>query len=322
LSISAGIIGAAGYTGYELIKLLHNHPNVDLTTLNSRTYAGKKVSSVYIDFMDKNLEYTDIGLKKLNQLDVVFLAVPNGNSMKIVPKLDCKIIDLSADYRFKDYHVYENIYKSKHLDPEKNAVYGLPELNKKKIKSARLVANPGCYATACILAALPIQKKSENIIFDCKSGYSGAGINKSYVNDPKNFTNNLIPYNLTKHRHKFEIEQFISSKVSFTPHVLPIFRGLMCTMHHISSDYSNSEKVKKEYIDYYRDCRFVRIADDIPELHDVQNNNNCSIGGFEIDDNNQSVIISVIDNLLKGASGQAVQNMNLMFKFDESAGLS
>ena len=287
------------------------------------------------------------------------------------------MIDLSADYRFSDVKVYERVYGHRHKKIVK-AVYGLPELFRNEIKNAKIVANPGCYATASILAGLPIQKFVSSIIFDCKSGYSGAGIKPTYVNQKENYTDNIIPYNITKHRHKYEIEQFIKSKVSFTPHVIPTFRGLMCTMHAIL-DNANSPKdsklgefcgiemskiakihnkllrfsstrkfreifvdcrtkvrgtipaifnkkttdsdIKKIYKQFYKNEPFVRIMDKIPELHDVQNTNYCCLGGFEIDENNQLVVISVIDNLLKGASGQAVQNMNIMFGIEEGEGL-
>ena len=306
MKIKAGIIGASGYTGYELIKILARHRKVELSFLNSRSHEGKTVKSAYRDFHDGNLKFTNFDLDEINKLnvDVVFIALPHGEAINIVPKLKSKVIDLSADYRFSA-----------------NAVYGLPELFRKQIKNAMLVANPGCYATASILAALPLQKISGRIIFDCKSGYSGAGIKPTFVNQKENYSDNIIPYNITSHRHKYEIQQFIKAKVSFTPHVIPTFRGLMCTMHAILNKKSSNEKIKKIYQDFYKNEPFVKIMDKIPDLHDVQNNNCCCLGGFEIDENNQLVVISVIDNLLKGASGQAVQNMNIMFGLDEREGL-
>lgn len=321
MKIKAGIIGASGYTGYELIKLLEKHPKIELVILNSRTYAGRKVKSLYHGFKNNELKFTNKSLKEINKLDVVFLALPNGKAMELIPKIKCKVIDLSADYRFENKKTYEKVYKANHLDKDAKAVYGLPELFKKEIKKAKIVANPGCYATSSIISALPIQKLADNIIFDCKSGFSGAGINQVYVNQKKNYLDNIIPYNITKHRHKFEIEQFIKSKISFTPHVIPVFRGLMCTMHAILNKKIDKKSIVKKYKEYYKNAPFVRVTDKIPELHDVQNTNYCYVGGFEIDDNNQLVVISVIDNLLKGASGQAVQNMNIMFGFDEKEGL-
>src|SRR3989338_5389580 len=322
MKIAAGIIGASGYAGYELIKILKKHPKVDLKALNSRTYAGKTVKSAYKDFKDSKLKFTNSPLNEINKLDVVFLAVPNGTAMNLVPKLKCKVIDLSADYRYKNTGIYEKIYGIKHIDKKSKYAYGLPELLRKDIKKAKVIGNPGCYATASILAALPIQKYCKYIVFDCKSGYSGAGVNPGYNNDPKNYTDNIIAYKLSSHRHKSEIEQFIKTKLSFTPHVIPTFRGIMCTMHAILNKKIGSNKIKNICKNYYKNEPFIKIMEDkIPELHDVQNTNYCCIGGFEIDDNNQLVVVSTIDNLIKGASGQAVQNMNIMFGFDEKEGL-
>ena len=310
MKIKAGIIGSSGYTGYELIKILSRHKNVELIFLNSKSHNGQSVKSIYDDFKDDNLKFTNFSLNEINKMnaDVVFTALPSGESIELVPKIKSRIIDLSADFRFSEVKIIDS-------------AYGLPELFRKKIKDACVVANPGCYATASILAALPIFKMSDRIIFDCKSGYSGAGIKPAYVNRKENYSDNVIPYNLTNHRHKFEIGQFITSKISFTPHVIPAFRGLMCTMHAILNKKSSNEKIRKIYLDFYKNEPFVRIMDKIPELHDVQNNNYCCLGGFEVDENDQLVVVSVIDNLLKGASGQAVQNMNIMFGFDEREGL-
>lgn len=323
MKIKAGIIGASGYAGYELIKILKKHPKVDLKILNSRTYAGKTVKGLYSDFDDKNLKFTDAPLEELNKLDVAFLAVPNGTAMKVTKKLKCKIIDLSADYRYNNKDIYEKIYGIKHIDKKAKDVYGLPELFREKIKKAKVIGNPGCYATACILAALPMQKYCKYIVFDCKSGYSGAGVNPTYNNDPKNYTDNIIAYKLSSHRHKSEIEQFIKTKLSFTPHVIPTFRGIMCTMHAILNKKIDNNKIKSIYKNCYKNEQFIKIMEDkIPELHDAQNTNYCCIGGFEVDDNNQLVVVSTIDNLIKGASGQAVQNMNIMFGIDEKEGLT
>ena len=324
--IKAGIIGASGYTGYELIKILSKIPTVKLEVLNSRSLAGKSVKDEYKDFSG-DLKYTDFSLDEINkmELDVVFTATPNGEAMSIVPKLakntKTKIIDLSADYRFSDKSIYEKIYKIAHTDKKQKAVYGLPEIFHDEIKKANVVANPGCYTTASILAAYPLQEFAEYIIFDCKSGYSGAGKKSCYVNEPKNFTDNVIAYNIVNHRHKFEIEQVIKAKLSFTPHVIPTFQGLMSTAHILLKKKISSEEVRKLYEKFYKGKPFVKILDKIPDLHDVQKTNLCCIGGFEIDSNNQLVVVSVIDNLIKGASGQAVQNMNIMFGLDEKAGL-
>lgn len=215
------------------------------------------------------------------------------------------MIDLSADFRFK-------------------AVYGLPELFKEQIQNTTLVANPGCYVTACILAAYPIQDFAEYIIFDCKSGWSGAGRESEYAKDPTLLKENLIPYKITKHRHKYEIEQFIKTKLSFTPHVFDAFQGMLCTVHIIlkkdAQKNLTTEKIQEMYKEFYKHAPFVKITEKIPTVRDTQKTNLCLIGGFEMDENGQLVIISSIDNLLKGAAGQAVQNMNIMFNFEESEG--
>ncbi|MAE42832.1 N-acetyl-gamma-glutamyl-phosphate reductase [Candidatus Woesearchaeota archaeon] len=317
--MKAGIIGASGYTGYELIKILSKHKKVSLEVLNSRIYAGKKVKTLYKEFKNNNLKFKNASLDEINKLDVVFLATPNGKALELVPKLKCKVIDLSADYRFKSSKVYEKVYGFKHNNIK--SAYGLPELFKEKIKKSKLVGNPGCYVTASLLVSLPIDKFAKNIIFDCKSGYSGAGSIPSYVNNPKNYNDNIIPYKISNHRHKYEMQQYLKAKVSFTPHVIPTFRGLMSTAHILLKKKISAKKVKDMYKKYYKNSPFVKIVNKIPEIKDVQNTNYCMIGGFEIDENNQLVIVSVIDNLLKGASGQAVQNMNIMFGFEETEGL-
>lgn len=321
-----GIIGASGYTGYELIKILKNHPKVELAVLNSKSYEGKKVKELYPDF-DGEETYTNYSVDEINKmkLDCMFLAVPHTKAFEILPKLKSKkIIDLSADYRFKKIQKYEEVYKTKHPDEKNNkkAVYGLPELFKEKIKKAKVIANPGCYATVCILSAFPIQKLSKYIVFDCKSGYSGAGKNSIYAKDHNVINENIVAYTLTNHRHKYEVEQFIKTKLSLTPHVIDAFQGMMCTMHVILKKNVSVENIKKLYKEFYKNQHFIKIMEDkIPDLHDIQKTNYCNIGGFEIDENNQLVVVSVIDNLIKGASGQAVQNMNLMFGFGESEGL-
>lgn len=320
--IKVGIIGASGYTGIELIKILIKHKNIEIKVLNSESSAGKKIKDVDAS-IQSDLAFTNYSIEQINnlKLDLIFLAMPNGEAMKIVPKLNCKVVDLSGDYRFNKIKSYEENYKINHLDKKTKAVYGLPELFRKEIAKAKVVANPGCYATACLLAGLPIQKLSKYIVFDCKSGYSGAGKKPTYVNEPKNYTDNIIAYNIANHRHKAEAEQFLKCKISFTPHVIPTFRGLMCTMHALLKKKIDSKKIISLYKNFYRNEKFVKIVDKIPELHDVQNTNYCCIGGFETDKNNQLVVVATIDNLLKGASSQAVQNMNIMFGLEEGEGL-
>ncbi len=321
-----GIIGASGYTGYELINILKKHPQVELKVLNSKSYEGKKVKELYPDF-DGEETFTNYYVEEINnmKLDCVFLAVPHKTAFETLPKLKCKkIIDLSADYRFKKIEKYEEVYGIKHEDEKNNkkAVYGLPEIFKEKIKKAKIVGNPGCYATVCLLTSLPIQKLAKYIVLDCKSGYSGAGKSSIFAKDHNSIKENIVAYKLTSHRHKYEIEQFVKTKISFTPHVIDTFQGMMCTAHILLKKKTNKEEIIKLFEDFYKEQPFIKIiTDKTPEIKDVQKTNQCHIGGFEIDENNQLVIISVIDNLIKGASGQAVQNMNLMLGFDEKEGL-
>lgn len=322
---SVGIIGASGFTGHELLKILRQHKSVELGVRNSRNYADKKVSSVYSQFQGNDV-YTGYSIEEINGLglDLIFLALPHALSMDTIQALDTaktKLIDLSADYRFKDGKKYEEVYGRAPLRSKHTWVYGLPELFKKDIQNAHAVANPGCYATASLLAAYPIQEYASHIIFDCKSGWSGAGRDSTYAKNPAMLQDNLIAYNLTKHRHKYEIEQFISTPVSFTPHVFDTFQGMMCTTHILLKDKVVKEEIMKQYEEFYTGAPFIRIYDAAPQVVQTQKTNFCDIGGFEIDETNQLVIVSTLDNLWKGAAGQAVQNMNLMLGFEETEGL-
>jgi len=320
--IRAGIIGATGYTGHELIKILSRHPHVELVVRNSESNAGKKVSELYPDF-EGDLKYTGHSIDEINslKLDVVFLALPHTVAMDWAPKLHCKVIDLSADYRFKETAEYERVYKLAHKDPKAKAVYGLPELFLEEIKTAKLVANPGCYATGMILSGYPVKDNSDYMIFDCKSGWSGAGKSSKYAKDSTISKDNLVSYSLTAHRHKYEVQQFLGKRISFTPHVIDTFRGMMITAHILLKKHESAEEIKKKYKEFYANARFTKVIDEVPDLHSVQNTNQLIIGGFEVDENNQLVVVTVLDNLLKGASGQAVQNMNIMFGFEQTAGL-
>lgn len=319
-----GIIGASGYTGHELLKILKHHNLVSIEVLNSRSFDGQKVSSLYKDYSGDET-YTGYSYEEINalNLDLIFLALPHRLSMEVVQKLDSgtRIIDLSADFRFEDPQIYEQVYGQKALRTKNNWVYGLPELFREDIKKARHVSNPGCYATCSILAAYPVYKSAGHIIFDCKSGWSGAGRNSLYAKDHTAIDDNLIAYNLTKHRHKYEIQQFIKTKISFTPHVFNTFQGMMSTAHIILKEKLQPENLANIYKDFYKDSPFVQISDKIPDVAETRKTNLCRIGGFEVDETNQLVIVATIDNLWKGASAQAVQNMNLMMGFSETEGL-
>ncbi len=322
---TVGIIGASGYTGHELLQILKNHPEVEIKVMNSRSFAGQPVSSLYKDFSGDEV-YTGLSFDEIGSLnlDLIFLALPHGLSMDAIKQLTAgpKLIDLSADYRFEDRALYESVYGKAPLDTPHQWVYGLPELFKDKIKIAQAVANPGCYATASILATYPVQELANYIVLDCKSGWSGAGRDSPYAKDPSIIKDNLVAYNLTKHRHKYEIEQFVKTKLSFTPHVFDTFQGMMCTAHILLNQSADTAAIIQRYREFYQDTAFVRIKEGIPQVTDTQKTNFCDIGGFEIDENNQLVIVSTIDNLWKGAASQAVQNMNLMLGLEETAGLA
>lgn len=321
---TVGIIGASGYTGHELLKILKNHPDVTIKLINSRSFVGQKVSSLYQDFTGDDV-YSGLSYQQINDLnlDLLFLALPNGLSKQVIKQLDgrAKLIDLSADYRFQDPKMYETIYGNKAAYDKNPWVFGLPELFRGEIEGAQLVSNPGCYVTASILAALPIQAQAERIIFDCKSGWSGAGRESTYAKNPELIKDNVIAYNLTSHRHKYEIEQFITVPLSFTPHVFNTFQGMLCTAHIILKGQLEPKHVRSLYQKFYADSPFVKITHAIPQVADTRKTNFCHIGGFEIDESNQLVVISTIDNLWKGASGQAIQNMNLMLGLEETSGL-
>jgi N-acetyl-gamma-glutamyl-phosphate reductase len=308
-----GILGASGFGGLELIKILARHTGVDLVVLNSDSTKGH-VRDLLPD-CDDQLRFTHFSLEEVigKECDVIFCAREAGYAKKITPMLSCRIIDLSQDFRFCD-----------------GSVYGLPELYREAIPGARIVANPGCYATVAILAACPIirQASVKHVVFDCKSGYSGAGRTPSVLNDPHHYENNVIAYRIARHRHVREIAACFSDvaypvPVSFTPHVIPLFRGIMCTAHILLNQEVSAEQVFQIYQESFCDEPFVKVLSDrVPELHDVQGSNMCCLGGFEIDDTGRLVIVATIDNLIKGASGQAVQNMNLMLGFPETFSLT
>jgi N-acetyl-gamma-glutamyl-phosphate reductase len=322
---SVGIIGASGYTGHELTKLLRKHSLVELKVLNSKHHVGQKIRSLYPDY-DGDESYSGFSIDEINELslDIVFLALPHAQSMDTTQEINTehtRIIDLSADYRFKDAEMYEKVYGRSQHKTSFEWVYGLPELFRDDIRTARGVANPGCFAIASILATYPIQDLARHIVLDCKSGWSGAGKNSVYAKDPDVIHDNLIAYNLTRHRHKYEIEQFIQAPLSFTPHVIDTYQGLMCTAHILLDKTISEEEVRDRYKKLYGDAAFVRITETVPQIAETRATNYCDIGGFEIDETNQLVVVATLDNLWKGAAGQAVQNMNIMCDFAETEGL-
>lgn len=329
--LDIGIIGASGYTGGELMRLLLNHPQAKIELATSRKLVGQKVSATHRhlkDMVDLQFENPDPQEIK-DRCDVVFVAVPHGTAMGIVPQLlddKVKVIDLSADYRLKT-DVFEKVYGIKHLDP-RNVVYGIPELHP-EVKHQKFIANPGCFPTGASLAAAPLAQVSmiENVVFDSKTGVSGAGIEPSLASHYPNMAENVQPYKLTTHRHLAEFTQELQrldsslTKISFTPHIIPSVRGILTTAHIFTKGNLTKYDVMDLYAEMYQDKPFVRVVDGIPSLSAVRGSNFCDIG-FEVDSrNNRVVVISAIDNLVKGASGQAIQNMNLMCGLGETTGL-
>ena len=330
--IKIAVIGASGFTGVELVKLLKNHPKLEKIDLYSFNNAGKKIK----DFSSELAGYDDIlkDFSKIifNDYDLIFFACPNGtvmNAYKDMKDSKARIIDLAADYRLDDEQLWEKYYEQKHKSPEilSEAVYGLTEINRYKIKDAKIVANPGCYPTAAILALYPLLKysliKEDKIIIDAKSGYSGAGREKIESGLNKRIKNNFMPYNFYNHRHFPEITQELNkaanNKVSiiFSPHILPIYRGILETIYVDLKSDLNHEDIIKIYKDFYKDEIFIKINESgFTNISDVINTNNIKIS-FHLGEKNNLTIISAIDNLLKGAAGQAVQNMNVMFGYDE-----
>lgn len=321
--IKAGIIGASGYTGSELMRLLYAHPEVEIIAVTSRKWEGKEVSEV-LPFLKGfyKLKFTAPEFEKLENCDVVFTAVPHGQAMKFVPKLvesGIRVVDLSADYRL-DKETYEKVYGGHEAYIE--AVYGLTELHREEIRKAELVANPGCYPTGAILSAAPLASMGliERVVFDSKSGISGAGANPKEFTHYPNLHESVIPYKITDHRHFFEMLQELKNlqngiKISFTPQVFPGSRGILTNAHIYLKEDVN---VREVYEDFYRNDYFVRTQKEV-RLNWVRGSNFCDVATFEGED--RIVAVSAIDNLVKGASGQAVQNMNVMFGLDEKTGL-
>lgn len=325
-----GIIGGTGYTGGELARLLCTHPEVEIKSMTSRQNIGKKVSEAH-PFLKGylNLEFTE-GVE--DDVDLVFVATPHGVAMKEVPgflERGIKCIDLSGDYRLKDVSVYEKWYGHTHTDTEnaKRAVYGLPELFRNKLKGADLVANPGCYATATILACAPLMKcglASKEIDVDAKSGTSGAGMTLSPRTHHAFCGESIIPYSVGTHRHTPEIEMAldmfsgIKPDILFAPHLLPIVRGILSTCYlRLEKDLS-PEEVRTIYERQYGNERFVHVNDEA-SIRAVVASNHAQVSTETV--GRRVIAFGAIDNLVKGASGQAVQCMNLMLGIDESSGL-
>jgi N-acetyl-gamma-glutamyl-phosphate reductase len=335
--IKVGVVGATGYTGEELVEVLLNNPEVEITSLTGLVDKEQGFSELYprfgkkISLVCKNLDIDEVSGK----CDLVFLALPHTVSMKVAPqflKKGKKVIDLSADYRLPA-DIYEKWYKEKHADTGnlKDAVYGLPELNRGRIKNARLVANPGCYPTSVILGLLPvvkmIKKAGASVIVDSKSGVTGAGRKALISLSFGEVDGNFKCYKVNEHQHMPEMEYVLSGvagedvRVNFAPHLLPIRRGILSTIYVQAKDLPGEGEICRMFEDLYGDEPFVRVrpSGEMPEIQDVAGTNFCDIGVKVA--RGMLVIVSVVDNLLKGASGQAAQNMNIMYGLDEKTGL-
>ena len=338
--LKIGIMGASGYAGEELLRILLDHPEVQITAVAAKIDLVN-ICKLYPWLKGRlDLECRDMSAEEVSKkCDMVFLALPHKASMQFAPiflKKGLKVIDLSADFRIKDVNVYEKWYELKHECPEyiKDAVYGLPEFYRKEIKKADLVANPGCYPTSVILGCAPLLKKNlvdpDSIISDSKSGVTGAGRVLAQALMSKEVENSFKPYKVNAHRHMPEIDQEIAlmagSKVSvsFVPHLVPMERGMMSTIYlHLKKNISTSEALKL-YKDFYSKEYFVRVMDEgiFPDTKNVVRTNFCDIGCKVFPEKSLVIVVTAIDNLVKGASGQAVQNMNIMYGFEEKLGLN
>ena len=337
--VKVSIAGASGYTGLELIRLLVGHPGVELTVLTSETFQGQNIAEVFPSLngiVDLELRPLDNNIAK--DCQVLFLALPHTMAMSKLPdylQSDCKIIDLSADYRLKDPKAYTDWYSVTHTNPEllEKAVYGLPELHRQAIQSAQLVANPGCYPTSVVLALAPLLKTDwvdlGSIISDSKSGVSGAGRKPSLTSHFAEVNEGISPYGLADHRHTPEMEQELSAlagksvRLTFSPHLVPMTRGMLSTVYINLNQAITDEKLVEHYRSFYKGENFIRVLNPgkFASSHHVLSSNFCDIG-LKVDSRNQRLIItSALDNLIKGASGQAVQNMNIMLGLDEKTGL-
>mgnify|MGYP006145943965 CR=1 FL=1 len=337
--INIAVIGATGYTGLDLVFLLSKHPNVNIKYLCATKNLGKDIY-----FFDKRIKKKlpkICSSKKVNwnETDIVFLSLPNGEGQKLVKRLfykykKLKFIDLSADFRIKNFNDYKKSYKINHRakDLLKKSIYGLSEFIKKDINKYRIIANPGCYPTSIQIPLIPLLKKrliNNEIIIDSKSGYSGAGKNLEKKFTHKNIYSSTYAYSPKNHRHTVEINQEIVKntnqvvKFTFNPHLIPTFRGLLTSIYVNVKKNSSAIKLRNELKSYYKKNSFIKIMKINSNLGsgNVLNTNNCEVSVCNTRIQNKIVIFSAIDNLVKGASGQAIQNMNLLFKFPETNGL-
>ena len=338
--IKVGIIGATGYAGGELARILMGHKDAEIVWYGSRSYIDKKYADVYQNmFQIVDAKCLDDNMEELaKKADVIFTATPQGFCASVISEAilaDTKIVDLSADFRIKDVATYEKWYGIQHKSPQfiEEAVYGLCEINREDVKGARLVANPGCYTTCSILTAYPLAKEGlidmNTLIIDAKSGTSGAGRGAKVGNLYCEVNENIKAYGVASHRHTPEIEEQLGYaakedvRISFTPHLVPMNRGILATEYATLTKQATYEDIKAVYDKYYKEEKFIRVLEEgvCPETKWVEGSNYVDIN-FKIDPRtNRIIMMGAIDNLVKGAAGQAVQNMNLMFGLPENTGL-
>jgi len=336
--LSAGVVGGTGYTGVELLRLLVMHPQVELKCVTSRSEAGTKVADMFPNLREHtDIAFTEPDEKALGSCDIVFFATPNGTAMTMAPALldqGARIIDLAADFRLKDEAQWQQWYGIKHACPDvlADAVYGLPELNRDTVKHAKVVANPGCYPTAVTLGFLPLIENNliedQHLVADAKSGVSGAGRGASVATLLCEASESFKPYAVDGHRHLPEIRQTLSTAaghgvgLTFVPHLLPMIRGIEASLYAVLK--SGDVDLHALYSARYESEPFVDVlpAGTMPETRTVRGVNMCRLSVFQPQGGDTVVVSSVIDNLVKGAAGQAVQNMNIMFGLAEETGLN
>lgn len=339
MKTKVAVIGATGYTGLELLRFLLHHPEVEVTALTSQKYAGVEIDRVFPTLMNRlQLKCEELSFPQISKkADFIFTAVPHKTAMETVPlfyKEGKRVVDLSADFRFRDPAVYERWYQ-KHtcVDLLIESVYGLPELHREKIRSAKIVGNPGCYPTGALIGLIPLIKNGiiffENIVIDSKSGVSGAGRDVVLESLFCEVNEGVKAYKIFEHRHLPEIEQELSQlaqkkvQVTFVPHLIPMDRGILTTLYVHLSRKMKTEEVLNIFQNYYQGEPFVRIypKGKLPNTKDVRGSNYCDIGANVNEADGRVVIVTAIDNLAKGASGQAIQNMNIMLGYPETMGL-
>ncbi len=333
--IKIAIFGGSGYGGSELLRILLFHPNAEIALVTANEHAGKAVGDVHKNLFgltDLRFEKSPEDLSALENIDVAFFALPHGQALSLVPQLpaNVKVIDLSGDFRINDADVFKEFYKLDHTATElqKKFVYGLTETNREQIKTAQFVANPGCFATATLLALAPVVKSgllTGKIIVDAKTGSSGSGAKAAANTHHPQRMNSFYAYKPFQHQHVPEISQHLKSvgefenEFVFMTHSLPVSRGIFASCYLETTNLLTNEDLKNLYKLFYKDSFFVRIVENSPDINWVKTTNFCDIAAHS--NGKQIVVFSAIDNLVKGASGQAVQNMNLMFGLDETTGL-